>query len=368
MLRLCGKYLQSCRCFGYSRKDMGLRFINWNRCLPSSGLYVGNTTLISRNLSALNANFINNHTDDSSATSATTMNQEKLIEFMESSSNKFSNCWRKLRSVNTTVHCSTGSSVSLTRITDVLLACGVNSALFENNGQILPHPAEVSSIYYNVELTGEQLHSLNELAKFRDSCGVAPFLVLDFTIPKPFPNGQDLILDLLERLRPTVIRCRQSDVLYLIDGYSEELSRNGTDSQSYKNLEKFISSGCKLAKILSSVVCITASSHTVINSCGTVLVNVPIDTKQLNRISGIGNVMGVLCAATLLAERTNPFLSVITAIVAYKHTAGEAVKESKGPGSTGISLLDQFYRLCLSPDKLSDDVVTISKIPVESST
>jgi len=81
--------------------------------------------------------------------------------------------------------------------------------------------------------------------------------------------------------------------------------------------------------------------------------------KQLTKFSGSSTVEGALCAAAVCVTPDDLFMGVITALAAFQIAAKEAMKESKGPGTLSVNVIDQLFKLSMAPDKITCDLVEI---------
>lgn len=268
---------------------------------------------------------------------------------------RMSSCWRKIREISPVVTCITDAS-NTQRIIDFLLSAGALSLATQDSKDLLQYINKSAAIYYNASMNTLQNVLLEALSSYRnaDPPLKQQFLVLDTTNFGIDEYRNNQIKSIIENCRPDVIKCNAYEIICLAE--DRTLIRGELINPTVDD----IISACKVvAHRYEAVVQFTGVVDIVASSCGKQIAKVPFDTKQANKFAGSGSCVAGLCAAALAAADGDNFLAACTSLMAYKSCARDALRESKGPGSVVVSILDKIFRLSLSPDNLISEKIEI---------
>jgi len=193
-----------------------------------------------------------------------------------------------------------------------------------------------SSIYFNSGLHASQVATIDAMThNLSSSDGAQPILVVD---PEGLGTTQfrtDQILYVLESCKPAVIKCNISEILLLA-----KESSNNIDIQEAPNTEMLTELARLVSAKYSSIVAVLGVNTTIVVDGERVGRLLQDGKKQLTKFSGSSTVEGALCAAAVCVTPDDLFMGVITALAAFQIAAKEAMKESKGPGTLSINVID----------------------------
>lgn len=138
--------------------------------------------------------------------------------------------------------------------------------------------------------------------------------------------------------KPTVIRGNASEIIALANAnYSES---RGVDSQN-KSTEA-LEAGKSLAKRHNTIVCISGEVDYVISS--TQIAAIKNGHPLMTKVTGLGCTSTTLIGA-FVGSSSNYFEAAISAVALLSVVGEIAEKQSKGPGSLQINILDGLYSI-----------------------
>ena len=151
----------------------------------------------------------------------------------------------------------------------------------------------------------------------------------------PFRNT---VLNQLLKSRPSVIRGNASEIMALAKMNTSVTK--GVDSTSDTN--DAVAAGLWLQKEFGSIVCISGETDIILD--GKTQVKIANGHVLMTKVTGLGCTASALVGAFVAANGVN--IEAVAAAMALLGVAGElAEKESKGPGSLQVNLLDKLYSL-----------------------
>ncbi|MBW2962838.1 hydroxyethylthiazole kinase [Mesonia aestuariivivens] len=151
------------------------------------------------------------------------------------------------------------------------------------------------------------------------------------------PYRDEILADLL-RLNPTIIRGNASEIMALAK-HNTTITK-GVDSSADSN--EAITAANFLAKNFQTTVCISGITDIILNEEKEV--HLSNGNKMMAKITGMG------CSATALVAAFSAIIKdtaeATVSAMALLGVAGElAAKESKGPGSLQLNIIDKLYNL-----------------------
>ncbi|MCS3554535.1 MULTISPECIES: hydroxyethylthiazole kinase [unclassified Sphingobacterium] len=149
---------------------------------------------------------------------------------------------------------------------------------------------------------------------------------------------RDHILKELLREKPTVIRGNASEIIAL--NKSNLIKTKGVDSTSQSG--EAVKAALDLHRQYGSVVCISGETDIVIS--GSQEIHLKNGHLLMTKVTGLGCSASAIVGAfiAVIANKTE----AVTAAMALMGVAGElAEKESDGPGSLQVKLLDKLYNI-----------------------
>lgn len=144
----------------------------------------------------------------------------------------------------------------------------------------------------------------------------------------------------LTRRRPTVLRANASEILAL--GGRTSKATKGVDSTAPSVLA--LGAGRRLAQELKAVIVISGRVDCIIDVDGERVLEVHNGYQMMTRVTGLGCTASALGCAFLAVE-PDPVLAATQAMVVLGIAGELAVKQSPGPGSLQLRLLDALYTL-----------------------
>ena len=151
------------------------------------------------------------------------------------------------------------------------------------------------------------------------------------------PYRDEVLADLL-KLKPTIIRGNASEIIALAK--HNTTPTKGVDSSAESN--EAVAAAKFLAERYQTTVCISGETDIILN-----------DQKEIHLSNGnalMAKITGMGCSATALVAAFSAIIEdkaeAVTSAMALLGVVGElAAKESKGPGSLQLTILDKLYNL-----------------------
>lgn len=151
-------------------------------------------------------------------------------------------------------------------------------------------------------------------------------------------NYRTTTATLLLHNKPTVIRGNASEIMALANANCSE--SKGVDSQN-KSTEA-LEAGKLLAKKHNTIVCISGAIDYVISS--TQIASVKNGHPLMTKVTGLGCTSTAIIGA-FVGCSSNYFEAALSAVVLLSVVGEIAEKQSKGPGSLQINILDLLYSI-----------------------
>ncbi|WP_226337247.1 hydroxyethylthiazole kinase [Arthrobacter sp. UM1] len=245
---------------------------------------------------------------------------------------------RGLREQRPLVQCITNSVV--TNFTaNVLLSAGASPAMSDVPGEAGPFAEIADALLVNLGTpTSEQRDAAREAVRADVPWVLDPVGVGALTL------RTELAFELLRR-RPGVIRGNASEILVLARAGS---GARGVDAQD--SSDSALDAARRLAGETGSVVAVSGETDYVTD--GERTLRIEGGSELLTRVTGAGCSLGALMAACLAVA---PALEAAAAAsAAYAVASERAERQSRGPGSFAVALLDEIA--ALRPEDLSGRV------------
>lgn len=248
------------------------------------------------------------------------------------------NLWKHIQQVRAEsplVH-NISNFVVMNNTANALLAVGASPIMAHARSEIVEMVSLSHALVINIGTLDEQWSSSMLLAADTAS-QLGKSWVLD-----PVGAGstayRDHILNELLNKRPTVIRGNASEIIALTK--SNTTKTKGVDSTSQSN--EAVASALILHQRYGSVVCISGETDIVIADIQEV--HLKNGHPLMTKVTGLGCSASAIIGAFVAVVRDK--MEAVTAATALIGVAGElAEKESEGPGSLQVRLLDKLYNI-----------------------
>ena len=151
----------------------------------------------------------------------------------------------------------------------------------------------------------------------------------------PYRNEQ--IAELLKIASPTVIRGNASEIAAVLDSTKKTKGVDSTDAS-----DKSIDAAKALNKSTNSIICLSGAIDYIVED--TRMGEVKNGHPMMAKVTGLGCTATALIGA-FIGIHPSPFEATLAAM-AYLGVVGElAAKQSQGPGTLQLNLLDKLYNL-----------------------
>ncbi|HUW88795.1 MAG TPA: hydroxyethylthiazole kinase [Candidatus Paceibacterota bacterium] len=240
-----------------------------------------------------------------------------------------------LRTINPLVHCMTNIVVA-GFTANVLLAIGASPAMVENAEESAEFAKIADALLINLGTLSPDKVSAMRLAVHAAKIEGTPW-VLDPVAVGALGYRTRFAASLLAE-GPCVIRGNPSEILSLA-GVADSAGR-GVDSTIDSRNAFEAASG--FARKEQTVVAMSGAVDYITDGVSTV--EVRTGHEMMTRVTGVGCALGALVAACSAVE-PSPLIAASAATTILTVAAEVAVKESQGPGSFAVALLDSLYRL-----------------------
>lgn len=240
------------------------------------------------------------------------------------------------------VHCMTNIVVA-GFTANVLLAIGASPAMVENAEESADFAKIAGALLVNLGTLSPDKVSAMRLAAAAANGSGTPW-VLD-----PVAVGalayRTYLAPVLLSDSPTIIRGNASEILSLA-GVANSAGR-GVDSTA--DSKSALESASDFARRQGTVIAVSGAIDFITD--GTRIIEVSNGDPIMTKVTGVGCALGALMAACAAVE-PSPLVAAVAATTILTVAAEVAVKESRGPGSFAVSLLDALYTI---------DALTIEK-------
>lgn len=249
--------------------------------------------------------------------------------------------WDQLRQRVPLVHCLTNEVVKQFTA-NVLLAAGAAPAMVEQKEEAQEFVGVANALLVNLGTLSEvQMEVISATITSANAQG-KPW-VLDPVAVGVIGVRTRFAFQLLKE-KPAIIRGNASEILALAGGEGK-----GKGMESGVQADDAVEAGQHLAKETGAIVLMTGETDYIFSD--TVEVATKNGTPLLGRITGAGCALGALTAA-FAGLGGSPLWAAVAASSVFSVAGELAVRESAGPGTLAVRLLDQLYNL--SVDQLRE--------------
>jgi len=262
----------------------------------------------------------------------------KAFDFLLNEMNMEKTLWKyiqQVRAQSPLVH-NISNFVVMNNTANALLAVGASPIMAHAKSEVVEMVTISDSLVINIG-TLDEVWSESMLLAANTASHLGKPWVLD-PVGAGATSYRDHILKELLREKPTVIRGNASEIIAL--NKTNLIKTKGVDSTSQSG--EAVLAALDLHQQYGSIVCISGETDIVIS--GSQEIHLKNGHLLMTKVTGLG------CSATALigafmAVITNK-TEAVTAAMALIGVAGElAEKESNGPGSLQVKLLDKLYNI-----------------------
>jgi hydroxyethylthiazole kinase len=225
---------------------------------------------------------------------------------------------------------------------NVLLAIGAAPAMVDNPHESGEFAVIAGGVLVNLGTPYDDTAAAMHLAVAGAKRSGTPW-VLDPVAAGALGWRTGLAQQLLSEARPTIIRGNASEILALAGG------KGGRGADSVHSPEDAAEVATGLAYRQQSVVAVSGPTDHITDGVRMVLVS--NGHPWLTRVTGVGCALGALMAA-FAAVVPDALVAATAATATLTVAADSAAKESRGPGSFAVALLDQLS--LIEPDELAE--------------
>ena len=218
---------------------------------------------------------------------------------------------------------------------NVLLAVGAAPAMVDNPRESREFAGIAGGILINLGTPYDDTAYAMHLALAGARVPGTPW-VLDPVAAGALTWRTNLAHQLLREAHPTIIRGNASEILAMAGG------AGGRGVESVDSPEAALTVAKKLATQQSSVVAVSGPTDHITD--GNQVVRLSNGHPWLTRVTGVGCALGALMAA-FAAVVPDAMVAAAAATATLTVAADSAAKESRGPGSFAVTLLDELSLL-----------------------
>jgi hydroxyethylthiazole kinase len=248
-----------------------------------------------------------------------------------------------LRDTSPLVQCLT-NTVAAGWTANVLLAVGAAPAMIDNPREAREFAAIAGGMLINLGTPYDDTARAMHLAIAGAERSGTPW-VLDPVAAGALGWRTSLAHQLLREGRPAIIRGNASEILALAGGMG------GRGVESVDSPEAATAVAKDLAERRQSVIAVSGPSDHITD--GTRVVRLSNGHQWLTRVTGVGCALGALMAA-FAAVVPDAVIAAAAATATLTVAADSAAKETRGPGSFAVALLDELS--LLQPSDLAERV------------
>jgi len=262
----------------------------------------------------------------------------KAFDFLLNEMNMEKTLWKyiqQVRAQSPLVH-NISNFVVMNNTANALLAVGASPIMAHAKSEVVEMVTISDSLVINIG-TLDEVWSESMLLAANTASQLGKPWILD-PVGAGATSYRDHILKELLREKPTVIKGNASEIIAL--NKSNLIKTKGVDSTSQSG--EAVLAALNLHQQYGSIVCISGETDIVIS--GSQEIHLKNGHLLMTKVTGLG------CSATaiigaFMAVITNK-TEAVTAAMALIGVAGElAEKESNGPGSLQVKLLDKLYNI-----------------------
>src|SRR5690606_12618037 len=227
--------------------------------------------------------------------------------------------------------------VVMNNTANALLAVGASPVMAHAKSEIKDMAGIAGAVLINIGTLDEYWSEAMLMAAEAANTLNKPW-ILDPVGAGATPYRNDILQQLLQ-YRPTVIRGNGSEILALAK--SNATATKGVDSTASSN--DAVQAASNLANEYGSIVCISGATDIILNNKGQTFF-IKNGHPMMTKVTGLGCTASALIAAfvAVVADKAE----AVTAAMALLGIAGElSEKQSSGPGSLQMHILDQLYTM-----------------------
>lgn len=225
--------------------------------------------------------------------------------------------------------------VVMNNTANALLAVGASPVMAHAKSEIKDMASIASAVLINIGTLDEYWSEAMLIAAKAAHTLNKPW-VLDPVGAGATPYRNEILQKLLQ-YRPTVIRGNASEILALAKSNSSVTK--GVDSIALSN--EAVQAARDLVNDYGSIVCISGATDIILNDSGQIYF-IKNGHPMMTKVTGLGCTASALTAAFIAVAENKT--EATTAAMALLGIAGElAEKQSSGPGSLQMNLLDKLY-------------------------
>jgi hydroxyethylthiazole kinase len=218
---------------------------------------------------------------------------------------------------------------------NVLLAVGAAPAMVDNPQEAGEFAAIAGGVLVNLGTPYDETARAMHLAVAGASAAGTPW-VLDPVAAGALGWRTSVAHRLLAQARPTIIRGNASEILALAGG------EGGRGVESVDSPEAAVAVAKDLAVTQHSVIAVSGPIDHVTD--GRQVVRISNGHPWLTQVTGVGCALGALMAA-FAAVVPDALVAAAAATATLTVAADSAAKETRGPGTFAVALLDELSRL-----------------------
>lgn len=228
---------------------------------------------------------------------------------------------------------------------NVLLAAGASPSMVDNPEEAGAFATVADAVLVNVGTPQEATTAAMGHAVAAAAAQGTPW-VLDPVGVGALAWRTEVVMDLLARSSPAIVRGNPSEILALAGG------TGGRGPESVDAPEDALEAAGHVAREHGTVVAVSGPVDHLTD--GQRLVRVSNGHRWLAKVTGGGCALGALMAASA-ATVDDPLLAATAATATYTVAADQAAEQASGPGSFAVALLDALEGLV--PEELARRVV-----------
>lgn len=240
-----------------------------------------------------------------------------------------------VRSASPLVHCMTNIVVA-GFTANVLLAIGASPAMVENSEEAAEFAQIADALLVNLGTLSPDKVSAMRVAVIAAKRARTPW-VLDPVAVGALGYRTRFAATLLAE-SPTVIRGNPSEILSLA-GVANSAGRGVESTADARSAHE---AAADLARRQGTIVAVSGAIDYITD--GVRALEVRTGHEMMTRVTGVGCALGALVAACSAVE-SSPLIAASAATTILTIAAEVAIKQSEGPGSFAVALLDSLYTL-----------------------
>jgi hydroxyethylthiazole kinase len=233
------------------------------------------------------------------------------------------------------IHCIT-NPISIQACANTVLALGARPVMAEHPDEVAEITKTAQALVLNLgNITDVRMRSMPIAATVASEKNIP--MVLDTVGVACSKHRRIFANTLLSTFPFATVKGNYSEIYAL---YQEEYHACGVDADETLEEEKVLDAAVHLARSYRTV--LLASGKTDIITDGRRCYYIKNGTEQLARVTGTGDMLGVLCGCYLAAKTD---IMAVVAACAMLGVCGELAETTMGSGSFMVNLMDRLSRL-----------------------